>query len=242
MGILLDLYDVYSRESVRKKATAGNKEVFLKELRKDPFGVHLVIGKTGGGKTALCVRMAEFLGRIDNFAINMLKTPNWITSLKKLEIEEDEDGNFIGCFFILNSGVKIPAVKKCTLIVDDASNIFESNKMYNNPNETIKKLTFIARHLDIALFVNTQDSSSLNKQVVGQTKTLFLKEPSLFQFGTDRSYLSDLIEEARVYFNQVPKAKRIHYTYVFSQDYKGFIQTGLAKGWTKEISTNKGLA
>lgn len=254
MSLLLRIFDVVaSKDRVVKSAQAviGGKTVvpktddnakreFLLNLKKDSWGVHLVIGKSGGGKTALCVRMAEFLNR-PTYAINMLKTPNWITPITKIQIVEDENGNYLGAYFIFPNGSNVPAEKHSTVVIDDAANILESNKMYEDVNTTIKKLAFIARHLDIAFFVNVQDSSSLNKQVVGQARVAWFKEPALFQFGTDRDFIAKLVEEeVKPFFDSLPKNDRKKYTYVYCADFKGVITTGLAKGWTQEISENKG--
>ncbi len=217
-----------------------SKEKFLRDFKKDCWGVNLVVGKSGSGKTALCTRLSEFVNRI-TYSINMLKTPKWITPLQRIRISEDDFGNFQECIFVFQNGIETPAEKGCTVIVDDAGNILESNQMYNTPNETMKKLTFIARHLNICFFVNIQDTSSLNKQVVGQSRAIFFKEPALLQFGTERDFIGKMIEdEVRPFFELVPKEQRKFYTYVFSSDFKGVIKTGLAKGWTKEISQNKG--
>lgn len=251
MGILLNLFDVIKNKDEIVKST-GNiiknisstdehlKESFLKNLKKDSWGVHLVIGKSGGGKTALCVRMAEFLNR-PTYAINMLKTPEWIDPLVKIRIHEDENGNYLGATFIYPDGTELKADKHCTVIIDDAANILESNKMYEDVNSTIKKLAFISRHLDIAFFVNVQDSSSLNKQVVGQARVAWFKEPALFQFGTDRDFIAKLVEEeVKPFFDSLPKTLRKKYTYIYCADFKGVIVTGLSKGWSQAISENKG--
>lgn len=251
MSVLLNLFDVVrnKNEIVRVASNALGKtpntddrakEAFLKNLRKDSWGVHLVIGKSGGGKTALCVRMAEFLNR-PVYSINMLKTPEWIDPLVKIRIIEDESGNYIKSTFIYPDGNELKADKHCTVIIDDAANVLESSKMYEDVNQTIKKLAFIARHLDIAFFVNVQDSSALNKQVVGQARVAWFKEPALFQFGTDRDFIAKLVEEeVKPFFDSLPKTIRRKYTYVYCSDFKGTIVTGLAKGWTQSISENKG--
>lgn len=214
-----------------------SKQEFLSLWKKEPWGINLVIGKSGGGKTALCVRLAEFLNR-PTYAVNMLKVPGWIVPIAKLHIEESDTS--YECYFVFPDGSTQPADRGSTVIIDDASNMLESNKMYTDANETIKKLAFIARHLDIAFFVNTQDSSSLNKQVVGQTRALFFKEPALFQMGTDRDFIGKIIEEkVRPFYDSIRKEERRLYTYVVHQEFRGVIKTGLAKGWTQEISRNK---
>jgi len=225
--------------SINNFGNAGvSKQEFLSILKKEPWGINLVVGKSGGGKTALCMRLAEFLGR-PVYAINMLKVPNWIIPVSKLHIEES-DTNY-DCYFIYPNGSTAPANKGSTVIIDDAANILESNKMYADQNETMKKLSFIARHLDICFLINVQDASSLNKQVVSQTRALFFKEPALFQFGTDRDFIAKIIEEkVKPFFDSLNKSEKKFYTYVIHQDFRGIIKTGLAKGWTSSISKNKG--
>ena len=227
------------QSSINNFGGAGvSKEEFIKIWKKEPWGINLVVGKSGGGKTALCARLAEFLGRTV-YAVNMLKVPAWITPVSKLHIEES-DTNY-ACYFIFPNGNTVPADKGCTIIIDDAANILESNKMYADQNETMKKLSFIARHLDICFLINVQDASALNKQVVSQTRALFFKEPALFQFGTDRDFIAKIIEErVKPFFDSLRKEERKLYTYVIHQDFRGIIKTGLAKGWTSAISRNKG--
>lgn len=215
-----------------------SKQEFLSTWKKEPWGINLVVGKSGGGKTALCMRLAEFLNR-PVYAVNMLKVPGWITPVAKLHIEEDDTS--YECYFIYPDGHTSPADKGSTVIIDDAANILESNKAFTDANETIKKLAFIARHLDICFLVNCQDSSSLSKQVVGQTRALFFKEPALFQMSMDRDFIGKIIEEkVRPFFDSLRKEERKLYTYVVHQDFRGVIKTGLAKGWTTAISKNKG--
>jgi len=225
--------------SINNFGGAGvSKQEFLSIFKKEPWGINLVVGKSGGGKTALCVRLAEFLNR-PVYAVNFLKTPEWITPIAKLHIEES-DTNY-DCYFIFPNGNTMPADKGCTIIIDDAANILESNKMYADANETMKKLSFIARHLDICFIINCQDSSSLNKQIISQTRTLFFKEPALFQMSLDRDFIGKLIEEkVRPFFDSLNKSQRKFYTYVVHQDFRGVIKTGLARGWTSAISKNKG--
>lgn len=249
---LATLFDIASGKGMRsvsqtnghspmdnKYGGAGvSKQEFLSTWKKEPWGINLVVGKSGGGKTALCVRLSEFLNR-PTYAVNMLKVPGWITPIAKLHIEED-DVNY-NCYFVFPNGSSVPADKGSTVIIDDAGNILESNKMYTDANETIKKLAFIARHLDICFLINVQDSSSLNKQVTGQTRALFFKEPALFQMGTERDFISKIIEEkVKPFFDSLRKEERKLYTYVVHQDFRGVIKTGLAKGWNQSISRNKG--
>lgn len=252
MSLMLSLFDILANKDRIVKAASqvlGNdsnlstedaKAEWLKNFKKECWGINLVIGKSGGGKTAFCARIAEFVER-PTFALNMLKTPQWITQINKIKIDENEDGIFTGAWFIFPDGGEVPAIKHCSVIIDDAANILESNKMYADVNQTLKKLAFIARHLDIAFFVNVQDSSSLNKQVVGQARTACFKEPALFQFGTDRDFIAMMIEkEIKPFFDNLPKEERKKWTYIYCSDYKGVIKTGLAKGWTQAISENKG--
>lgn len=249
---LVSLFDIASGRGMRSPSQTNghspldnkyggegvSKYEFLSTWRKEPWGINLVVGKSGGGKTALCVRLSEFLNRA-TYAVNMLKVPVWITPIAKLHIEED-DVNY-NCYFVFPDGSTTPADKGSTVIIDDAANILESNKMYTDANETIKKLSFIARHLDICFLINVQDASSLNKQVVGQTRALFFKEPALFQMSTDRDFIGKLIEEkVRPFFDSLNKSERKLYTYIVHQDFRGVIKTGLAKGWTTAISKNKG--
>lgn len=251
MSVLLNLFDVIRNKDAIVKVASNAlgktphtddkaKEEFLRNFKKESWGVSLIIGKSGSGKTALCVRLSEFLNR-PTYALNMLKTPEWIDSITRIRIHEDENGNYQGTTFIYPDGTELPAEKHCTVIVDDANNILESNRAFSDVNETLKKLSFIARHLDIAFLCNSQNTSGLSKQVTAQARVLWFKEPGLLQDVMDRDIISRIITETvKPFFESIPKTIRNKYTYVYSDDFCGILMIGLAKGWNRSISENKG--
>ena len=213
---------------------------FLENLFRKPFGVHLIIGKIGSGKTALSLRLAEifrdFHPELKTYVMNMPTYPEWIDD-EVAELKGVKFGSRVDVNFVTLDGRQLDG-NNSVLIIDDASTLFDSWSR-NEQNRYLKYLMFIARHKNCAVIVNSQESASINRYIEGQARSIWIKEPSVMFEETERKLIAKLVKEAKEYFERVPPELRNQYAYVVTPDGKAFVKVTLPRGWSEEISMNK---
>ena len=126
------------------------------------WGVVVILGRRGTGKTALACRLAERWKR-RTYAIGIprrvLPEGDWFQV-------DMQDG---GLETVRNGS---------TLLIDDASNFFDSRRHASEENRGLAGLLRIARHKDLLVVANSQYSKGLERSLF-DVNALVLKPPGM---------------------------------------------------------------
>jgi arsenate reductase-like glutaredoxin family protein len=203
------------------KTYKGNLKHFQKVLFTNKSTIGLILGARGTGKTALGMRLlenfkAETKKKIYALGFSKEALPEWITSIKG--IEEIENGSVI--------------------LMDEGGIEFSSRNAMSNVNKILSELLLISRHKDVSVIFITQNSSNLEINVIRQADYLLLKPSSLLQRDFERSKIKEIYEEVEEDFKKLKNEKGL--TYIYSEDYRGFVSNTLPSFWGEKVS--KGYA
>lgn len=80
-----------------------------------------------------------------------------------------------------------------------------------------------------------QNSYLLDINALRLLDVLFIKEPSLFQIETERTFMKQYLRKAYEFFQRVPKEERKEYSYVVGKVFEGIVKNKLPSYWTSEI-------
>ncbi len=195
-------------------------KAWMRSFKQNPAGAHLILGTQRSGKTALCYTLAQITGRQP---IHIITTASKFLQSTKPVSTIDE----------------VPKGAVC--IVDDASYFYASQKRTGDTNyDALRELIIFSEKEDICFLFNTHDTTLLNKQVLGQCKSMFFKQPNLFGIETERKTIRTLLENISKRFNQIPVPQREHWFYLYSGDCKAWGKNALPQGWSQQVSTSLG--
>jgi hypothetical protein len=140
-----------------KDSFNGDFDYFLENFR-DKSLVMLIIGKRGGGKTALGMKFVE-IGKIldkKSYVIGFenSKTPKWVRKVNNLE---DVPNNSL-------------------VLVDEAGISFSARESMKKANKEMANLLSIARHKNLSLIFITQNCMSLRTKVITEKSIKTLKD------------------------------------------------------------------
>jgi len=191
-------------------------ESFL--LNKDST-IGIILGARGSGKSALGLKLLENLhaqsGRnMFTMGFNTAKLPSWIKNVETLE--EFEKNSFV--------------------LIDEGGILFSSRKSFSDANTLLSELLLIARHKDISVIFISQNSSNLEINAIRQTDYLLLKPSSLLQMDFERKKIKEIYTEIDTQFKTYKRITGI--TYVYADQFRGFVSNTLPAFWTQRISKN----
>ncbi len=203
------------------KQKKGTVSTFENKLYKNKSTVGLILGARGTGKSAIGMRLLE------NFKVKTNKTiyalgfkeeslPKWISVVK--DIEE-----------INNNSV---------ILIDEGGIEFSSRKAMTNANKLLSEILLIARHKDLSIVFITQNSANLELNVIRQSDYLILKPGSLMQKDFERKKIQTIYESVDTDFEELKGT--IGLTYIFSDEFLGFVTNSLPSFWNDKVS--KGYA
>ncbi len=199
-------------------SVAGEFDDFLNVLH-NRSTIALVFGKRGSGKSTLGFRLLENLrsktGR-PCFVLGVKQDllPNWIQEISDIEAVE-------------NGGV---------VLVDEGAVTFNSRESMREQNVELGKLLAIARHKDLSVIFLTQNTGSIDKNVLNLADIIFAKEGSLLQQQMERAALRNFVTKADGAIKEYPKHERVSYSYVFSDDFEGLLHVPLPSFWDENVS------
>jgi hypothetical protein len=133
----------------------GCSKKWFQRFRKDPSGIHLVIGKQRGGKSALCFFLAQATLRRPIYAITAADEV-----LPEVEVIEDI--------------LQVPRGGVC--VIDDAQLFFNSMRTGDDDYMKLRNLANIIEKSNICLIFNAHSTTLLNKTPTESTRTLIFKE------------------------------------------------------------------
>jgi len=198
-----------------KTSSRGDFNYFLENFN-DKSLIMLIIGKRGGGKTALGMKFVE-IGKIldkKSYVVGFenSKVPKWV---KKASNLEDVPNNSL-------------------VLVDEAGISFSARESMKKGNKEMANLLSIARHKNLSLIFITQNSAMLDLNVLRLADVLLFKEPSLLQSRFERKNLQDMFQKVGENFKDLDNRK--NYSYVISDDFEGLVWNELPDFWNESSS------
>jgi hypothetical protein len=196
---------------------SGDFQEFEKKLIKSDSTIGLVLGARGSGKTAIAVKMLENIyakTKKSCYAMGFKEEdmPIWIDVVE--DIKEIKNNSFV--------------------LIDEGGILFSSRRSMAEPNKLLSELMFIARHKNMSIIFISQNSANLEINAIRQADYLVLKTSSLLQKDFERAKIKDIYEAVSEKFRQYKKIKGI--TYIYSDEFTGFVENPLPSFWTKKIS------
>ncbi len=190
---------------------SGSLQAFTKSLIELSL-IGVIIGRRGSGKTALALRIAEYLKDYKEiYSMGISHTPKWIKQVD--DIKQVKNNSL--------------------LIIDEAALLLEARGSMRKINREISKLMAISRHKDLSLIIITQNSAMIDINALRLVDFLIIKMPSLLQFSMERSQLKKIIEKAKKYLESY---KGVQYSYIISDHFEGVVSSSLPSFWEEKIS------
>lgn len=195
----------------------GDFDAFEKKLMKSDSTIGLVLGARGSGKTAIAVKLLENIyakTKKTCFALGFKEEdmPIWIDVVE--DIKDIKNNSFV--------------------LIDEGGILFSSRRSMAEPNKLLSELMFIARHKNMSIIFISQNSANLEINAIRQADYLVLKTSSLLQKDFERTKIKDIYESLSEKFKQYKKIRGI--TYIYSDEFMGFVENPLPSFWTKKIS------
>ncbi|PIZ51976.1 hypothetical protein COY27_01835 [Candidatus Woesearchaeota archaeon CG_4_10_14_0_2_um_filter_33_13] len=203
------------------KAKKGDINRFEEKLYKNKSTIGLILGARGTGKSAIGMRLLENYKAKTNKNIYALgfkeeSLPRWIKVI--ININDLENNSVI--------------------LIDEGGIEFSSRKAMTNANKILSEILLIARHKDLSVIFITQNSANLEVNAIRQADYLILKPSSLLQKDFERKKIRDIYEGVDEEFSKLKDTVGI--TYIFSDEFLGFITNSLPSFWSEKVS--KGYA
>ena len=199
------------------KAKKGTIATFENKLYKNKSTVGLILGARGTGKSAIGMRLLENFKVKTNKNIYALgfkeeSLPKWIKVIK--DIEE-----------INNNSV---------ILIDEGGIEFSSRKAMTNANKLLSEILLISRHKDLSVIFITQNSANLEINAIRQADYLILKPSSLLQKDFERKKIQTIYESVDQDFEELKET--VGLTYIFSDEFLGFVTNNLPSFWNDKVS------
>jgi len=206
----------YKTFNVVKKLD-GDYNKFENKFLTSASVIGIILGARGTGKSAIGMKLLENVKSKTNrnvcamgFAKETL--PSWIKIIK-------------GVDDITNNSI---------VLIDEAGIEFSSRESMSSANKLLSSLLFIARHKDLSILFISQNSSNLEINAIRQADFLILKPSSLLQKDFERGKIKDIYSEVHEHFNEFKDVTGL--TYIYSNDFRGFVSNELPSFWTKDVS------
>ena len=196
---------------------SGTFTKFEEKLSKSDSTIGLILGARGSGKTAIAVKLIENIytktkKRCYALGFNEEDMPAWINIVS--DIKEIRNNSYV--------------------LIDEGGILFSSRRFMSNPNKLLSELILIARHKNISILFISQNSANLEINAIRQADYLILKTSSLLQKDFERKKIKEIYEQIGERFKTYSSLKGI--TYIYSDEFSGFVENQLPSFWTKEIS------
>lgn len=121
------------------------------------------------------------------------------------------------------------------VLVDEGGIVFSSRQSMSGANKLLSSLILIARHKDISVLFISQNSANLEINAIRQADYLLLRKPSLLQMDFERKKIGEIYGRIAAGFEQLPE-KGKHSTYVYSDEFEGFVSNPLPSFWSQGTS------
>lgn len=210
------MVSVYEEFKVIKTEKGTFKE-FENKIFNSDSKIGLIIGARGSGKTAFGIKFLEnAYSRTKKkcFALGFKESemPSWIKVVSDVkEISNDS-----------------------IVLIDEGGILFDSRSSFSNANKLLSHLILIARHKNLTILFISQNSSNIEVNVLRQADFLILKTSSLLQKEFERKIVQKIYDKVNPSFQEYRDDKGI--TYIYSNDFLGFVSNPLPSFWKESIS------
>jgi hypothetical protein len=199
------------------ESISGDIKAWEKSLPKSSIGI--IIGARGKGKSALGVKILENIRTqtkksICAMGFNQDDMPAWINVVE--DVKEIPSGSFV--------------------LIDEGGILFSSRRSMTDANQMLSDLILISRHKGLSILFISQNSSNLDINILRQADYLLLKPSSLLQIDFERKKVKEIYDEMKDKFEQYKDNRGL--TYIYSEDFRGFVNNPLPSFWSKDISTS----
>ncbi|MDP3742361.1 MAG: zonular occludens toxin domain-containing protein, partial [Candidatus Micrarchaeota archaeon] len=178
--------------------------------------VGIILGARGSGKSVLGMRLlenAKAKGRkVQALGFASSSLPSWIECIDS--IEKAKNNSF--------------------LLVDEGGITFSSRSSMGDANKLLSQLLFISRHKDLSVLFISQNSANIDVNAIRQADYLLLKKSSLLQLDFERKKIKEIYEQSSAGFAKYSAIDGV--TFVYSDEFRGFIANGLPSFWSEGIS------
>mgnify|MGYP001562619392 FL=1 len=120
------------------------------------------------------------------------------------------------------------------VLIDEGGVLFSSRRAMSTANKMLSDLILISRHKNLTILFISQNSSNLDVNIIRQADFLILKPSSLLQKDFERKIVKDLYDKTKDKFDKYND--RIGLTYLYSDDFTGFVTNKLPSFWSENIS------
>lgn len=198
----------------------GNYDEFEDLVTENESTVGIIFGARGTGKSAMAMRIMEDVrartGRkCMAMGFNGSALPNWIKTVD--DMKDLENDSFI--------------------VIDEGGVLFSARDSMSDANKMVSTLLLIARHKNMSILFITQNSANMEINTIRQADYLLLKPSSLLQMHFERPVIGKIYESIEDKMKKYRKGYR-GLTYVYSDNFQGYFNNGLASFWNEDISKN----
>lgn len=195
----------------------GNYKNWINEVYKSESQIGIILGSRGSGKTAFGIKLLENIyaknkSKCYALGFNKNEMPSWIDVAT--EISEIENNSFV--------------------LVDEGGILFSSRKSMSSANKLLSDLILISRHKNLNILFISQNSANIEINVLRQADFIILKPSSLLQKEFERKIIQKFYAETEKGFKKFKDDKGL--TYIYSNNFKGFISNPLPSFWKESIS------
>jgi len=181
----------------------------------------LILGKRGGGKSALGYRLLEHLrwtaspcvvGLPEN-AKKLL--PDWVGMAASLE----------------------DVLPKAIVLVDEAYLPYHARSSMATEAKTMSRMVNLSRQREQTLIFVSQEARQLDRNIASSANVVIFKDLGILQLKFDRRELNEIATSAKQAFTTITGDKR-RWAYVYSPDtdFMGLMENSLPTFWTKKLS------
>ena len=180
------------------------------KLRHKEGSVIIVLGRRESGKTVVCQRLAEIIGRPTYMVSPEQKPPNWIQELKLEQLAELPPPN-------------------STLILDDLPTYMGSRSYQDALVQQVEHLIPVVRHRrKIILIFSSQTSGQADKWVM-DADLIIMKAMGWLYSEVERPAVKKLADSIMPAFRSMSEYQQKRHCFLFSDDYKGLVRIDLPK-------------
>jgi len=201
-----------------QKQLSGSLAEFEGKLLSSKSTIGLVLGARGSGKSALGMRILENVAakgtrKVCAMGFDESTLPDWISPVHG--VEEVPNGSFV--------------------LIDEGGITFSSRSSQSPANKILSSLLLVARHKDLSALFISQNSANLEINTIRQADYLLMRKPSLLQKEFERKKIGQIYDEASAQFAGLKEGGR-HSTYVYSDEFRGFVANELPSFWSQKAS------
>lgn len=194
---------------------SGDIEKWERKLPKSTIGI--IIGARGKGKSAIGIKILE------NIKVKTKK------AIYAMGFNQDDLPAWIN---VVDDPTKVDS--NSIVLIDEGGIFFSSRKSMTNANQILSDLILISRHKNLSILFISQNSANLDINILRQADYLILKPSSLLQKDFERQKIKDVYDEVKEQFVKFQEDRGL--TYIYSEEFRGFISNPLPSFWSMNIS------